>query len=178
MAEQIKQTESLPASYPAVPSGLSAAAAALDGDAIWQRIEGYIAYRWTAREVVWIVEGDGDWCPPLGPLEVTAEEVWQDGAWTPATVYASPFGGYRLTSQGPFRFTGTVGGGTVPAAVNEAFRRLAEYLAEATETPAGASSYSYQLGDLQETIQRNPAHIAKAMQNSGAADLLRPYRRV
>lgn len=176
MAVTIKQTEAIPASYPTV-SGLSTEAQALDAAALWQRIEAFTAWRWTAREVVWLVEGDGDWCPPLAPVEVTAEEVWDGEAWVPATVYASPYGGYRLTTCGPFRFTATVGGGDVPAAVSEAFRRLAEYLV-ASIAPAGATSYSLNLGQVSESIEISASHTAKALHNSGAADLLRPYRRV
>ena len=32
---------------------------------VWQRIESYVAYRWTPRAVTWIVEGCGEWYPPL-----------------------------------------------------------------------------------------------------------------
>ena len=177
MSVTTKETEAIPASYPASPAGLSTAAAALDADAIWQRIEAYCATRWTEREVVWIVEEEGDWSPPLYPLEITAEEVWSDNAWGEATVYASPYGGYLLTTEGPYRFTATVGGGDVPAAVSEAFRRLAEYLADEPDR-AGVSSYSTNLGGaIEESYQRNPAWIARAMDLSGAADLLRPYKR-
>lgn len=177
MAELLKQVEAAPESYPGAPAGMSQAAALLDPDAIWQRIEAYTAHRWTPRTVVWTVEGPGEWSPPLTPATVSTAEVWDGSAWIAAAPDASWSGGYDLILEGPYRITASVGGGAVPAAVNEAFRRLAEYLAEATDTPAGASSYAYQLGDQQETIQRNPAHVAKAMQNSGAADLLRPYRR-
>ncbi|MCI5110406.1 MAG: hypothetical protein MRY75_07605 [Marivita sp.] len=174
----IKQFEAVPTAYPAAPSGLSAEAAALDPDMIWARIEAYIAHRWTPRQVIWIVEGDGDWCPNLAPLEVTAEEMWNGTAWVSATVYASPYGGYRLTQAGLFRFTGTVGAnaGDVPAAVFEAFKRLASYYADCDDR-AGANSVSERLGDLETSVTRNPAWMARAMQNSGAADLLRPYRR-
>ena len=64
-----------------------------------------------------------------------------------------------------------------PAAVSEAFRRLAEYMADDTDR-AGVSSYSVNMGGaIQESYQRSAAHAARALQNSGAADLLRPYRR-
>ncbi len=179
MTDLRKEIEAIPASYPDAPAGLSSAAAALDHDAIWQRIEAYCDRRWTVREVTWIVEGAGDWCPPLGPLEVTAEDVWNGEAWEEATtVYASPYGGYRVITDGPYRFIGNVGGGDVPAAVNEAFRRLAEYMAD-TDDRAGVSNYSVNMGGaIQESYSRNAAHMAKALQNSGAADLLRPYRRL
>ena len=177
MAETIKQTEAIPSSYPAVPSGLSTAAAALDSAMIWQRIESYTAFRWADRQVVWTVEGEGDWCPPLTPATVTAVEVWEALAWTATTPPASPYGGYDFPGEGPYRVTADVGDGTAPAAVNEAFRRLAEYMAEGEKHP-GASSFSTSIGgaiDISET--RNAAWMARALQNSGAADLLRPYRR-
>ncbi|PTQ72736.1 hypothetical protein [Celeribacter persicus] len=178
MAVTLKEVEEIPASYPDAPANLSAAAAALDTDAIWQRIEAYCSRRWTTREVVWIVEDNGDWCPPLSPLTITSEEVWNGEGWETATdLYASPYGGYRLTTEGPHRFTGTAGGVDVPAAVSEAFRRLAEYLADEPDR-AGVSSYSVNMGGaIEESYQRNPAWVARAMELSGAADLLRPWKR-
>jgi hypothetical protein len=60
MAVTIKQTEAIPASYPG------------DGDpAIWQRLESYIAHRFTSRAVVWIVEGCGEWTAAGGPAPNT-----------------------------------------------------------------------------------------------------------
>ena len=64
MATTIKQTEAVPEAYPDVPDDSSTAAAALDADMMWQRIEAYIAHRWTERDVTWVVEGPGDWHPP------------------------------------------------------------------------------------------------------------------
>jgi hypothetical protein len=175
MAVTIKQTEAIPASYPIV-SGLSTEAQALDASALWQRIEAFTAWRWTAREVVWVIEGPGEWVPPLAPPTVSEIEVWDD-AWTTTTAGASPLGGYVFDGDGPYRVTATVGGGDVPAGVSEAFRRLAEYLA-ASVAPAGATSYSLNLGQISESIEISASHTAKALHNSGAADLLRPYRRV
>lgn len=178
MAVTIKQTEAIPASYPPVPPGLSVAAAALDGDVIWARIESYIAHRWKSRAVVWIVEGEGEWTPPLTPATVSTVEVWENYAWTTTTLYDAPLGGYELPGDGPYRLTATVGSGTVPAAVNEAFKRLAEYMAESVEKH-GAGRFEIDLGGaIKEAFDRNPAWMARAIQNSGAGDLLRPYRRV
>jgi hypothetical protein len=43
---------------------------------------------------------------------------------------------------------------------------------------AGVSSYTVGMGGaVEESYQRNPAWMARAIQNSGAGDLLRPYRR-
>lgn len=176
MATTIKQAEAVPATYPDAPSGLSTAAAALDADMIWQRIEAYIAHRWTERAVVWTVEGCGEWVPPLTPATISTVESWQSEAWEAVTLSASPLGGYCLPG-GTYRFTGTVGSGDVPSAVLEAFRRLAEYMAGSKGKP-GASSESLSAGSISLSHRRSPAWMAQAMQNSGAGDLLRSYRRV
>ncbi|WP_417709771.1 hypothetical protein [Roseibium aggregatum] len=176
MVELIKQVEAIPETYPDVPDGLSTAAAALDSDFLWQRIENYVAHRWTTREVVWTVDGPGDWVPNLTPVSVTSVEVWSDGAWSSVTLNPMPLGGYWLPSACAYRFTADVGGGDVPAVVNEAFKRLAEYAAATVEEP-GAASYRYTVGQLSVSWRKSPDWIAKGLVQSGAADLLRPYRR-
>jgi hypothetical protein len=179
-ATTIKQTEEIPASYPATPSGLSAAAAALDADMIWQRIEAYIAHRFTEREVTWIVEGPGDWQPPLSPAAIDTVEVWQADAWEAVTLSPSALGGYVLPGCGPYRFTGTLAGGSpgpaVPAVVERAFVLLAEYMA-AKKGQAGATSERVTAGSVTVEKSRSASWAAEAMQNSGAGDLLRNYRR-
>lgn len=178
MMSILKQTESAPASWPAAAPGLSTAAAALEPDMIWQRIEAYIAHRWTAREVVWIIEGPGTFEAPLSPATVSTIEKWNatTEAWEAETVSLAPTG-WELAGCGPYRLTASVGGGTVPEPVNEAFRRLAEYYAE-TPVRQGAGRWSINIGGaISEDFERHPAWMARAMQNSGAGDLLRPYRR-
>ncbi len=176
MAITVRQEEAVPDSLPAVPAGLSEAAAALDSAAVWARIEAYVAHRWSPREVVWVVEGAGEWIPPLTPATVSKTEVWGQIGFSEASLAPSPLGGLDLPG-GTHRITATVGGGEVPAEVQEAFRRLAEYMAETSERP-GASSYSVNIGGaIIEEVTRAPAWMARAMQNSGAADLLRKYRR-
>ncbi|MEY8838489.1 hypothetical protein AB9K41_05580, partial [Cribrihabitans sp. XS_ASV171] len=81
MAVTLKEVEAIPAAYPASPEGLSAAAATLDAAMIWQRIEAYCRDRWTARQVVWTVEGSGEWEAPLQPATLNTVEVWESGAW-------------------------------------------------------------------------------------------------
>lgn len=175
MATTIRQVETV-TTWPGAPGGLSDAAAALDPNALWQRIEAYTAHRYTARAVAWIVEGAGDWTPPLAAATITTTEVWDSGEWVAATIAAGPYG-LCLPSDGPYRIEATVGGGTAPAAVAEAYRRLAEYLAD-TDERAGVSSYSVSMGGaIQESYDRAPQWVARAMQLSGAADLLRSYRR-
>jgi hypothetical protein len=181
MVTTTKQIEGVPASYPAAPSGLSTAAAALSNEMIWQRIEGWIAYRFSSRTIQWVVEGPGEWTTPLAPATITTVESWSDRAnvWeTPTPVLdPSPLGGYWLACSGPYRFTGTVGGGTVPETVKEAYRRLAEYLASSAGK-SGATTYrSEVIGVGTEEITRSQSWMAKALHNSGAADLLRPYRK-
>jgi hypothetical protein len=177
MTDLIKQFEAVPAAYPTAPAGLSTAAAALDADMIWARIESYTAHRFSERAVTWtIAAGAADeWELPLAPLVSQTAERWTGTAWETATSDAGPVGLF-LPSADTFRITAQVGAGPVPAPVSEAFRRLAEYLADDPGT-AGASSTSVAIGPIQEELTRNPAWVARAMQYSGAGDLLRPYRR-
>ncbi|TJV53336.1 MAG: hypothetical protein E5Y01_03210 [Mesorhizobium sp.] len=177
-ATTIKQTEGAPSAFPAAPSGLSTAAAALDPDMLWQRIEAYTAWRYTSRSIEWIVEGCGEWHPPLAPATISTVEVWQADAWQTATLSPSPVGGYCLPGDGPYRFTGTVGGDTAPAAVQEAFRRLAEYMAASKRGSPGATREKVVAGSVQVDKSRSASWAAEAMANSGAGDLLRNYRRV
>ena len=175
MAETLKQDEAVPASYPATPTGLSTAAAAINASVIWSRIEAHISTRWTSRAVVWTVEGPGEWVPLLTPATIASIDKWTGTAWETNAPDASPLGGYQLACE-TYRFTGTAGSGTVPEAVKEAFRRLAEYMAAETGT-AGATSEKQDVGPITVEQSRNAAWMARAMINSGAADLLRPYRR-
>ena len=176
MVDLWTQTEAPPASYPAVPSGLSTAAAALDSGAIWQRIEAYCAHRWTPREVVWklYADGEAEWKPPLSPVVSREAHYWGD-QWEALTVSDGPLG-ICLPFSGTYQITAQVGAGPVPAAVSEAFRRLAEYCAD-TDERSGASEYSLDLGPIKEGFERSPTWLARALSLSGAADLLRPYRR-
>lgn len=178
MTDLLQEAEANPVAYPATPSGLSTAALTLDATMIWQRIEAYTRMRYTAREVVWTIEGceDESWSAPLSPITSLSVEKWENGAWVSTTLSDGPVG-YSLPSDGTFRITAQVGDGNPPASVSEAFRRLAEYMGDDTDR-AGVSSYSVNMGGaVQESYQRSAAHAARALQNSGAADLLRPYRR-
>lgn len=170
MAVTIKQTEGAPDSYPTKSPAIEL------NDVAWMRVEQWIAWRYTSRSVAWIVEGQGEWVPPLTPATITTVEIWADGAWSEITPDASPLGGYWLPGHGPYRFTGTVGGGLIPANVWEAVRRLAAYLNTKPGKP-GARSESVTAGSVSVSSSRSPTWMAAAMQNSGAADLLRSYRR-
>jgi hypothetical protein len=179
MTTTIKQTEGVPESFPDAPENLSAAAAALNPAMIWQRIEAYTSLRWSERTVTWVVEGPGEWSPPLSPATVETITVWSTAhEWDTAEIPASPVGGFYLPASGPYRFVGIVGDddAEVPAIVLEAFRRLAEYMA-AKPGKAGATSESISAGSITLAHRRSASWMAHAMQNSGAGDLLRPYRR-
>lgn len=177
MIDVLKQFEEIPAQYPAVPSTLSVAAAALDSAMIWARIEDYIAHRFTEREVVWTLLGNGgdQFHPRLAPVVSSEAHFWTGAAWESVTLLQGPLG-LCLPASGTYRITAQVGAGFVPAPVSEAFRRLAEYLAADPGT-AGATSTSVSIGPIEESLNRSPAWVARAMQYSGAADLLRTYRR-
>lgn len=178
--EILKRQESNPATYPDVPSGLSTAAAALSSDMLWQRIESYIAHRWSARSVTWVMQGPGAWAPDLTPATVSASEKFVNAAWESVTLDAEWNGGFYLPGDSIYRFTATVGDASpndVPAVVEEAFRRLAEYSAEDPGSH-GTASYSVSVGPISQEFDRAPTWLARAMQYSGAGDLLRPFRKV
>lgn len=167
------QTEGEPNEWPAV-TGLSPAAAALDPGPLWQRLEGRMAHRFAPRQVVWQVTGPGVWRPPLAPVTELTFERWGATAWEPAEAQAAALG-FRLAS-GDHRITATVGEGPPPAVVLEAFRRLAEYSAHAAG-PAGASSFSESIDGASLQVTRAANWRAKAVDYSGAGDLLRAHRR-
>ncbi len=175
-AVTISTSEGVPDAYPEAPDGLSTAAAALDADMIWQRLEAYVAVRYTERSVEWIVEGCGDWQPPLKPAAIDTTEIWNGTAWESVTLLASPLGGYCLPGAGPYRFVGTAGDddADVPAAMLEAYRRLAEYFAEPI---TGIGVRSETVPDVATVEYGSPTWRAQALQQSGAADLLRTFRR-
>jgi len=180
--ELLSELEAAPASYPAVmayPHRNMGSSAPLEGDAfidddlVWQRIEGYIAWRWTPRTVTWTVAGPGEWTPRLAPVVAfDTTEIWNGSAWEAVTLDPSPLGGFVLAGEGPYRVTATVGAGTPPEAVQEAWRRLHEYSKGVAEQWRGDAAFRSD-GET-EVIG---GWTGKALQLSGAADLLRPFRR-
>jgi hypothetical protein len=175
MIDVIKQFEAVPVAYPKRPTGLSDEAAALDPDSVWARIEAYTVYRFSAREVVWTLRGNAgdEWHPRLAPMLSRVAHIWASGAWEVVTLFDGPLG-ICLPVDGIYRITAQVGAGGVPAPISEAFRRLAEY-----STGIGSSADSFTAAnDGESSFERSSAWAARAIQNSGAADLLRPYRRI
>jgi hypothetical protein len=180
MADLIEETEAIPATYPAVDArwqGDGMIGDPFDQDPgmaqVWQRIEAWTRTRYSDREIVWIIEGDaGDtWKPPLSPVTAFAVEHWNNDAWTAAALTSGPVG-HILPYSGHYRITAQVGGGDVPPAVAEGFKRLHEYsrgIAEQFKNEAA----TFSADDSQAVVNA----AAKAIQLSGAADALRPYRR-
>jgi hypothetical protein len=174
----VKINEGRPAEWPDPPFPLGTAAAAIEPEVIWRRIESWIAWRWGERPCAFIAEGGcGSWRAPLHPFTVETTEVWNGDGWEAVTLPADPLGGVKLGSAEAYRFTGTLGSDEDPPEdVLEAYRRLAGYFSE-TEHHPGASSYTDEIGSLRRIEERAPTWLARALQHSGAADLLRPYRR-
>jgi len=177
MAVMISELEGVPASYPATdavtaPNGTEANAAA-----IWQRIESWIAYRWRSRSVVYVVEGPGEWSPRLTPFTASTVEIWQGDAWEATTPRPAPLGGYVFDGDGPYRVTGTAGdASTPPADVLEAYRRLARFTVDHEDSGLSPATMNVKDGDYDVGVV--PGFAAKSLQLSGAADLLRRYRRL
>lgn len=173
MITLLKQTETPPAAYKEV-SGLSDKAQAVSVGAVWQRIENWIAYRWPVRAVTWEVEGSGLFVPPLADWSVTTIEV-AGQTWEEAEL------GYNVRGiwleGATYRVRAQVGSDDdLPAAVAEAYRRLAEYMAEIEGMKAGVTRHTVAVDSISRTITRNATAKAQALQLSGAADLLRPWR--
>lgn len=163
--------------YPTAPAGLSAAALAL-WPVAWDRLESYIVHRWTPRVATWIAEGPGCWRPSLWGADVTGCEVWTGEAWLSLDLDSAPAGGIILPTEDAFRITATVGAdaGDVPPVVLEAARRLAEFMAAPIGAP-GATSETMEAGSVRISRSRSEYYRARSLQSSGAADLLRDYRR-
>lgn len=163
MVELLSVDEGRPPDYPALTL-------AYDEAVVWQRIEAWCGHRWGARAVTWIVRGAGEWIPPLTPYSVDQAYKWTGAAWEQTTLAYSAVG--LWLEGGDYKVEATVGDANdSPAAVDEAAQRLAEYYAQ-NGTDAGLTSVT----DGDYSFQRSASAVARAMQYSGAADLLRPYR--
>lgn len=183
MATALQQIEAEPLQYPPLPEGLSQPAlAAVVSDqragSIWKRIEDHVAHRWTERRVTWIVEGSGDWTPPLSPIaEIITVEEWQNSTWMAVSVSPTPMGGLNFPNDNHYRVVATVGAGLAPVNVVEAFRRMAEYLGGIRGSASEMSS-ARSVGDVTNRVRNEADFMGMALQKSGAADLLRNHRSV
>lgn len=197
MAELMREIEGLPEHWPDIPEAdlipitdPHGSLVKSDLSWVWQRIEAYCRERWTPREVVWLVQGCGQWEPPLAPVRLMQVESWS-GEWLASAAKASPWGHIGLSGDA-HRITALVGeNNPVPPVVMKAAGRLANYLAQqidGSDPDLWATKMRWIVTpDVQEQVQparteesyeRAADYIAKALQYSGAADLLRPYRRM
>lgn len=168
-------SEGEPTSYPALPATVSGDAVEnVPAAAVWQRLEHWMSWRWNEREVVWVVQGPGEWVPPLRPATVDSTEGWNPTtkAWESVTLEQGPIG-YTL-DDATYRITATVGDTEIPPAnVLEAVVRLAEYMYLVQQDPTPGHT---RVSDGDYSFDRSANWVARALQYSGAADLLRGYR--
>jgi len=181
VALTLKIEEGEPASWPEVEDlrliGLPEKYEAV----FWRRIEDYLGRRYAARAVTFFVEGPGEWTPPIEPVSGLSVEVFDAGGWASVEPEATAFGGFVLPATGPYRIAGTAGDDSEPPQlVKSAVAALAGYAAAAdSNAPRGASAYSMSVGGvIEERVRRDPAFLAKAIDYSGAGDMLRHLRRV
>lgn len=172
-AVTLRKTEGMPDAWPEV---VVSTAAEPYVTAAWVRIESYIAHRWAPRAVEFIAEGPGCWTPALTPFALETIERWDGASWAETEPALSPMG-YEL-GDGTYRISGVAGDSDadVPALAIEAVKRLAEFMATPPGRP-GASSEAVTAGSVTISTTRSPSWMAKAIDNSGAADLLRNFRR-
>jgi len=176
MPDLLKWSEDTPATAPAVPTGLSPAAAALDPLAVWSRLELWSGHRWEVRDFEAVIEGPGEWSAPVAPVTYAAADVWAVDTWAVSELRPGPLG--LVFACGTFRISGTVGDGQPadPDAL-EAYRRYAEFLAETGKRP-GYQSWNFSLdGAMSISWRRERNAMAKGIYGSGAADMLRKYRK-
>lgn len=150
---------------------------------VWERIESYIAHRWFTRSVEFIVEGDcSEWLPDLAPFAATIIERWDGSAWVASAPNITPLGGWAFDS-GTYRLSGAAGSidlSTIqnkpPGDVREAAKRLALYMGGSNTRPdPGTTERNLSVG-VALHVKAPMYQEARALQLSGAADLLRRYR--
>lgn len=140
-----------------------------DDPVIWDRLESWCNYRWSETVMEFVVDPpcEIDWVPPYAPFVV---DLVNGEAATPDAL-----GSVKLAEKSTVR--ATIGGAVPSATVLAAYQRLAEYMAATDAAPKGTSRYSISIGDVSESYSRRSDHMGHAMQNSGAADLLRKFRK-
>lgn len=151
--------------------------AGFDNEAIWRRIEQYIAYRWGVRTVEWVVKGPGLFTPPLKPVTITATEKWVADEWIPCSLLRTPFG--ISTGSAFYRISGTAGESEpVPADVLEAYERLRDYVKSIKDDDYQIGSSTDTVGGVTHSVRRPTAAMSRALEYSGALDILKAYRHV
>lgn len=175
MATTLEIIESAPATFPPIPN----LAIGIDPGTVWARLDAWNAWRWGERNCSFVVEGPGDWRAPLLPFSTLTIEVWFDGAFVSAVLPPSPLGGYCLESVGPYRFAGLLGDtADPPEAVFEAARRLGQFLVTVAARNFDNAILTKESSEEVDSFEYGSPNVAaRAMQYSGAGDLLRRYRR-
>ena len=167
MTSQFIESETeISVTYPAAPAG---APAGIANEVVWDRLEAFCNFRWSETVMEFVVNPpcEIEWQPPYVPFVID----------TVAGEAASPddFGAVTLSEKSKVR--ATIGGVTPSETVNAAYLRLAEYMAAEDDAPGGVSRYSIDVGDIAESWSCKPDHMGKAIHNSGAADLLRKFKK-
>lgn len=160
----IEDEEIISIQYPPAPDDIECD----NPEIIWDVMENYVATRWSTAEVQFTVHSPcrNNWRPPYRPF--TIEFVDGDAA------EVNQFGEVTL-EPGRHSVTCTIGGQPVTAGVETAFSRLFAYYQDVTNR-SGYARYSVNLGgDLSESWSRLKGN--SAIGNSGAAELLRKYRK-
>ncbi len=156
-----------------------------EDEAIWRRIEQFIHWRWGERSVEWVIAGQGLFVPPLRPVTITTVEKFNDfgspavppGEWFSVTPSRSPFG-ICLRNSGYYRLKGTAGQAvTPPADVLEAYTRMADYIAAVQDEDfPGATTVTESVPGVSLSVRRPSNSMARALEYSGAMDILKAYR--
>ena len=153
---------------------------------LWRRIEQYVNWRWGERSVEWVIKGEGLFVPHLKPVTITTVErfskngtpILPPGSWVEYTPRRSPFG--VELPDGYYRIQGTAGLNEVPPAdVLEAYTRLRDYLeAIKEESHIGATTVTDSVPGVSLMVRRPIQAMSRALEYSGAADILKAYRYV
>ncbi len=147
--------------------------------AAFQRVESYIDKRYCERQVEWIVDDVREFEIPLTPYEIISVEHWSNMKWNAQPIFLSPLG-LEFSGCGQYRVTAKLGVGEnldVPEFVKQALIRYVNYQEQAQDN-AGLSQYAVNMdGAIQESWTRSGSAAARALDLSGAADLLRYIRR-
>ena len=179
MTKTLPIDEGRPEAWPAIVTTPWVPGNGFDPEAVWLRIECWIAYRWGERPCTFVVEGGcGSWRPPLVPFAVETIETWT-AAHGRRSRSAAPARRRRASAR---RWPiGSAARSARPTRRPRACSRL--LVAWPITPPIRKHILARRFADQQTdrdgasiAIDRAPNWTARVLANSGAADLLRPYR--
>jgi len=159
-SQYIESETEISVTYPDAPN---------DDPVIWDRLEAFCNFRWSETVMEFVVNPPCEiqWQPPYEPFTV---DLVDGEAATP-----DEFGAVTVSKRSVIRCT--IGGAEPSATVLAAYARLDAYMAATDDAPGGVSRYSVSIGDISESWSRRADHMGRAIHNSGAADLLRKFRK-